>query len=207
MYSKYLASLHFKYFTTSISITMTKKLVVAVTGASGAIYAYRLLEHLKKETVYLIISRAASLVIDEELGLTENDFYKFAKFHYDENELNVPVASGSNELDAVIIVPASLSTIAKISNGIEDNLITRVAFVAIKENKKLIVVPRETPIPAIQLHNMEKIATNGGIVLMASPPFYIHPESVDDLVNYMVGKILDIIGIRHNLYKRYKSNE
>ncbi|MGC8581441.1 MAG: UbiX family flavin prenyltransferase [Thermoplasmata archaeon] len=182
-----------------------KRVIIGVTGASGSIYAYKLLSTLKDRVeTDLIISETARIVIKEEMGVSYKQFYSLASKHYEDNQLNVPIASGSNKIDTMIIVPASMSTISKISVGIEDTLITRAAAVCIKENKKLVIVPRETPVSAIHLDNMSRLAYLGVKILLASPPFYTQPKTIEDMVNYIVGKILDSIGVEHNLYKPYK---
>jgi len=185
-----------------------KRVIVGITGASGSIYAYKLLSTLKDRVeTDIVISETAKIVIKEEMGISYKQFYSLAYKHYEDNQLNVPIASGSNKINAMVIVPASMSTISKISVGIEDTLISRTAAVCIKENKKLVIVPRETPVSAIHLDNMSRLAYLGVTILLASPPFYTKPKTIDDMVNYIVGKILDSIGIEHNLYTPYRGRK
>ncbi|HQQ25677.1 MAG TPA: UbiX family flavin prenyltransferase, partial [Methanomassiliicoccales archaeon] len=122
---------------------------------------------------------------------------------YHEDELFAPVASGSHRFDAMIICPCSESTLAKISAGIADNLVTRAAAVCLKERHKLVLVPRETPQSAIMLRNSLRLAEDGAVILPASPGFYPRPQTVEDLVNFLVGKILDQLGQPHELFKRW----
>ncbi len=181
------------------------KIVMAITGASGVIYGIRILESLKDEEVYLIISENAKKIIDFETEYSIEYLKSLATKYYDNSEMNYDISSGSNKFDWLIIAPCSMSTLAKIASGIADNLITRVAAVALKERRRIIIVPRETPLSTIVLENMYKLSKNGIIVLPASPPFYIKPKKIDDLVNYIAGKVLDIIGLEHNLYSPYRA--
>ena len=175
--------------------------VVAITGASGAIYGIRLLEELPGEK-HCIISNNGLKIMEYETGKTLKDLERLSEVHM-EDELDSPLASGSFRFDAVFIAPASMNTVAKIANGIADNLITRTASVAMKERRRLIVIPRETPVSAIHLRNMMILAENGANIVLPSPAFYSHPKSVDDMVNFVVGRALDLLGIEHGLYERW----
>lgn len=123
---------------------------------------------------------------------------------FDNKDLAAGPASGSNRYDALVIVPCSTTTLSKIAVGIGDNLVTRAAQVCLKEHRKLIIVPRETPLSAIHLQQMTRLAELGVIVLMAAPPWYIRPKTLDDFTNYMAGKILDHLGYEHKLFPRWK---
>jgi flavin prenyltransferase len=177
--------------------------VVALTGCSGMIYGVRLLEAIegKKE---LIVSEMGKKVLNHETGLELTDLSKKADACYDDDDLFAPPASGSHKFDAMIICPCSQSTLAKIAAGISDTLITRAAAVSLKEGRRLVLVPRETPVNAIMLENELKLARAGAIILPASPAFYHQPTSMDDLINYVVGKILDTVGQEHTLFKRWE---
>ena len=182
------------------------RLVVAVTGASGAEYAHALLAALKGHEVDLIISEDAKAVIREETDLTVRDFERLARRSHDNGDMAAPISSGSNRFDAMIIVPCSGTTLAKISVGIADNLITRVAAVCIKEGRKLVLVPRETPLSQIQIENMLGLSRLGVIILPASPGFYMRPKKVRDLVDFIAARILDRLGIEQQLVKGWKAD-
>jgi len=182
------------------------KLLVCISGASGVIYGERLLRSLTDvEAVDLVISEAAKKMIDLELDVDVNTIRALVRNTFEPDQMEAPPASGSSLYDAVIVVPCSVSTLSKIAQGIADNLITRSAAVALKENKKLILVPRETPLSKIHLENMVSICTAGGTILPACPGFYGDPKSIDDLVDFIVGKMLDCLGIDNEVYHRWKS--
>jgi len=180
-------------------------LVVAVTGASGVIYGKRLLEILKEKKIetHLIVSKAAEKVIEHELRSGKKDFEKLANHVYDAGELTAPLMSGSFKTDGMIIIPCSMKTLAGIAHGFADNLILRAADVALKEKRRLVVVPRETPLNTVHLRNMLAVAELGVYVVPAMPAFYYKPEKIDDLVNFVVGRVLDCFGVEHRLFKRY----
>jgi len=181
------------------------EIVLAVTGASGVIYGIRLLEELKnKSKVYLIISQNAKKIIEYETTYSINELKEMAYEYFEENNVESKLASGSFSYDAMVVCPCSLKTLACIANGIALNLITRAAICCLKEGRKLIVVPRETPLDLISLENMVKLKKAGVVVLPAMPAFYHKPKSIDDLVNYIVGKIMEQIGIEHNLYEKWR---
>lgn len=179
------------------------KLIIAITGASGIIYSKRLLEFCNEKNIetFLIISKAARSVAKHELK--EPCFSRLSTHIYDPNDLLAPLTSGSYPVDAMIIVPASMKTVAALAAGYSENLITRAADVQLKENRKLILVPRETPLHQIHLKNMINLSQLGAIILPAMPGFYHNPKTIEDMVDFIVGKILDQIGISHNLYKRW----
>lgn len=176
--------------------------IVAVTGASGVVYAHTLLRHLRGD-VDLIISQDAEPVIREELGIDPDSFRKLAGTSYAADELGAPPASGSHRFDAMVIVPCSGTTLAKIAHGIADNLVTRAAAVCLKERRKLVVVPRETPLSTVALENLLKIAQAGAVVLPAMPGFYHRPQGVQDLVDFVVARILDQLGVEHTIAARW----
>jgi 4-hydroxy-3-polyprenylbenzoate decarboxylase len=176
-------------------------MLVAITGASGAQIAVKLLEILKgKEIkVELIISKIAEVIINTETIYTVSDIRKIATKNYDFDDLTAAPASGSYKFDAMVIVPCTMKTLAAIANGIADNLITRAADVAIKEKRKLILVVRESPFNAIHLENMLKLARLGVVIAPPIPSYYIKPESVDELIEHSVGRILDQLGIESDI--------
>ncbi|RJS88648.1 aromatic acid decarboxylase [Candidatus Bathyarchaeota archaeon] len=185
------------------------RVVVAITGASGVVYGRRLLEVLREKgvEVHLIISRAGRLVVREELGLEPESLERLASRAYDPEDLMAPLTSGSFKVDAVVVVPASMKTVAAIASGYSDNLITRAADVALKEGRTLILVPRETPLSALHLENLLRLSRMGVVILPAMPAFYHKPEKIGDLVDFIVGKILDQLGVDHDLYKRWEGRE
>lgn len=182
------------------------RIIVAITGGSGAPYAVRLLEVLPVKPD-LIISDAGRQVIEYETGLKAFQVEALARRVFDNRDLSAAPASGSHKFDALVIVPCSTTTLSKIAVGIGDNLVTRAAQVCLKERRKLVIVPRETPLSAIHLEQMAKLAALGVTVLVAAPPWYILPKTLDDFRNYMAGKILDHIGVEHNLFPRWKQED
>ncbi|RLF62316.1 MAG: aromatic acid decarboxylase [Thermoplasmata archaeon] len=181
------------------------KIVLAITGASGAIYGIRTLEELKKAgcSVYLIISQNAKKIIEHETSYKLDDIISSADRYFDENEISAEVASGSFFHDGMIIAPCSLKTMGGIASGYAENLITRTAICSLKEGRKIVIVPRETPLDLISLENMVKLKKSGAVILPAMPAFYHKPRNVDDVVNYIVGKILDQFGLKNELFKRW----
>jgi 4-hydroxy-3-polyprenylbenzoate decarboxylase len=182
-----------------------KRLIVAMTGSSGAIYGIRLLEVLQRfETeVFLILSRWACRTIELETGYQIAEVQSLAQACYEPEDLTAPVSSGSFLVDAMVVVPASMKTVAGIAGGYSANLILRAADVTLKERRTLILLPRETPITAIHLENLLKLARVGAVILPPIPAFYIRPKTVEDIVDHTVGKILDQLGFQHDLFPRW----
>lgn len=183
------------------------RLVVAITGASGAVYGKRLLEVFYEKNVetHLIITNVAENIIRDELGLSKETIAKLATRSYANDNLTAPITSGSFKTDGMIIVPCSTKTLAGIAHGYSDNLVLRAADVTIKERRKLVLVLRETPLSPIHLKNMLYLARLGVVILPAAPAFYFKPRTIDDLANFIVGRILELFGIEHNLYKKWGS--
>ncbi len=181
---------------------------MAITGASGVIYGKRLLQILGEKGVetHLIISKAAEKVIEHELEVTKKDIKKLASYAYEINDWNAPIISGSFKTSGMIVIPCSMKTLAGIVHGYSDNLILRSADVILKEKRRLIVVPRETPLSTIHLSNMIELARQGAIVVPAMPAYYHKPEKIDDLVAFVVGKVLDLLEVEHSLYRRWKED-
>jgi len=193
------------------------KVIVCITGASGVIYGFKTLENLLKKSVVvaLVISKNGYKVIHEELGLSPDDpdflekliedstLHAIKNYHHD--DLSAPFASGSSNYDACIIAPCSMATLGKIANSVSDNLITRTADVFLKEQKKLILLIREMPLNLIHIENMKRLTLAGAVIMPASPAFYTKPQSVEEMINFVVGRVLDQLRIDgHNLYPRYK---
>ena len=177
--------------------------VIAITGASGCIYGIRLLKELPGEKI-LVISKMAEKIIPQETGCTLDEVRALADVVYDDDDLFASISSGSYRFDAMIVAPCSTSSLAKISNGLADTLITRAAAVALKESRKLILVVRETPKSAIVLENELRLARCGVCILDANPGFYSRPQTVDDIIGFVVGRCLDQLGVEHRLYKKWK---
>ena len=177
-------------------------ILVGVTGASGVEYARRLIERLGDRSE-VILTKDASAVIEVETGLSPKEFAAGAATVFRGDELAAGPASGSYRFESLVVVPCSGTTLAKIASGIADNLVTRAAAVALKENRKMILVPRETPLSAITLENMLKLSRLGVIILPASPGFYGKPKRIDDLVDFVVARILDHLAVEHSLGPRW----
>lgn len=174
-----------------------RKIVVAITGASGSIYAEQLLNKLEDfadeiQEVGVVMSKNASDVWEFELG--NRDFEKLPYKRYDKNDFFAPFASGSAKYDTMIIVPCSMGTMSRIATGISDDLITRAADVMLKERRKLIMALRETPYHEIQLENMLRLTRAGAIVAPCTPSFYSKPNTISDLANTVVDRLLDLAG-------------
>ena len=199
---------------------MSKTVCLALTGASGMPYGLRLLECLLAAgcRVQLLYSQAAQIVarqeMDFELPSRPADartalLARFAVDHpenlqvYGREEWFAPVASGSNPPDTMIVCPCSMGTLAGIAQGLSDNLIERAADVVLKEGRKLVLVPRETPFSAIHLENMLRLNRAGAVILPPSPGFYHHPKSVQDIVDFVVARVLDQVGVSHTLMARW----
>ncbi len=176
---------------------------IALTGCSGMAYGVRLLQVLQGEKS-LVISEMGKKVLRKETPFFPEDLKRFVDHVYDDDDLFAPIASGSHLTDAMVIIPCTQSTLAKISAGISDTLITRAAAVALKERRKLVVVPREAPLSIIMLENELRLAKAGGIILPASPAFYNQPTGIEDMIDFIVGKVLDQIGQNHSLYRRWE---
>lgn len=181
------------------------KLLISITGATGAIYGIRLLEALKNTEHHtaLIISRWAEKTIEVETSYTVDEVKALADVVYDEDNLMAAVSSGSYGIDATIIAPCTMKTVAGIANGFSENLIIRTADVALKERRPLILMVRETPISLIHLKNMTAVTEAGGILLPPMPAFYHQPQTIEDIVDQSVGKALDILHIEHHLFQRW----
>lgn len=192
---------------------------LAFTGASGLPYGVRLLDCLLQAgvNVRLLYSQAAQIVAQQEMNLKLPSRPKAlealwsAEYGaapgqlrvYGRDEWFAPVASGSNPSDAMVVCPCTMGTLASIAHGLSDNLIERAADVSLKEGKKLVLVPRETPFSAIHLENMLKLARLGAVILPPSPGFYTHPQTVADMVDFVVARVLDQLGVAHRLHARW----
>ncbi len=198
--------------------------IAAVTGASGAVYGIRLIEELLERgyRIDLLVSPSGEILLEEELGLDvrgrdagkavlsflrtrrkgarQRGSIKF----YSAGDLTAPIASGSSVKERMIICPCSMGTLGRIASGVSGNLIERAADCVLKERGELILVPRETPLNSIHLENMLKLSRAGAVILPAMPGFYPKPRTIDDAVDFVVGKVLDVMGVKHRLFKRWE---
>ena len=181
------------------------KLIIGITGSTGAIYGIRMLEVLKKLNVetHLIISEWGEKCISMETEFTLDYVKSLATSISDEKNMASSISSGTHKIDGMIVAPCSMKTLSAIANGYDDTLVARAAGVTIKESRKLILMARETPFSAIHLENMLKLSRLGSIILPPVTEFYTKPKSIDDIVNHGVGKCLDQFDIDHNLYPRW----
>jgi 4-hydroxy-3-polyprenylbenzoate decarboxylase len=182
------------------------KVLLSIGGASGSIYGIRLLEELlnSKVEVHLIVSDGAKKILEHETKYKYNDIKKKSNFHYDDDNMFAGPASGSFQLDAMVVAPCSMKTLSAIANGYGDTLTSRAASCRLKEERKLILVIRETPLDLPGIKNMVSAKQAGATILPAMPGFYHKPNKIDDLVDFIVGKILDQLKIKHTLFKRWK---
>jgi len=184
-----------------------QRILIAISGASGAIYAYQLIKTLKEQTTHnitVVASPNGYRIFKEELNQNISDLNVSVISHKD---YDTGCVSGSSAFDQMVVVPASMGTIARIAHGISSDTLTRAADVMIKEKRNLIVVPRETPFSLIHLENLKILAQNGAIVIPAIPSFYSNPKSIEDLVNTVNARILDHMHIPNNLTKRWMDND
>ncbi len=177
--------------------------VVGITGASGAMYGIRLLQELEGEKI-LVISKIARKVIPAETNYTVEQVEAMADTVFSDDEMFASIASGSFRYDTMFVAPCSESSVAKFANGITDTLISRAVSVCLKENRRLVLLVRETPKSIIMLENELKLARLGVRIVDANPGFYPKPRTVDDIVDIVVGRCLDQVGIDHELYKRWE---
>jgi len=190
-----------------------KRYLLAITGASGSIFGVQLLKELLKHAeVHLIISTNTFPIIQDETGrdwatdtekVIRKELSTSKLFFYKDSYMEAPIASGSFKTDGMLVVPCSMKTLSGIANGYANNLIERAADVVLKEGRLLLLSPREMPFSALHLENMLKLARLGVTIAPPVPAFYHHPKTVDDMVNFIVGKLLDRVGIEHKLFRRW----
>ncbi|MGI4775924.1 MAG: UbiX family flavin prenyltransferase [Janthinobacterium lividum] len=183
-----------------------KRIIIAITGASGAIYGIRLLEILKdlKVETHLVISKAALLVISSETTYSVNEVRDLASYNYSYSDISACFASGSFKVNGMIISPCSMNTAAKIASSIENNLIGRAANVMLKEKRMLVLMCRETPMHSGYLENMLKLSNRGAIIAPPVPAYYNRPKTLDDIINHSVTRVLDLFDVETNLIKRWQ---
>ncbi len=187
-------------------INNAMRLITGITGASGAVYAKRLLEVLQSSNVEvdLVITPCGHYIVEYELGISSRELEKLATRVWAINDMAADIASGSQQCDGLVIVPCTMNTLAKLAHGIADNLLLRAADVILKNGKKLVIVPRESPLNEIHLENLLRLKRMGVTILPAAPAFYHRPKSISDLVDFIVALILDQFNLPHALVPRWE---
>ncbi|RJQ37646.1 MAG: UbiX family flavin prenyltransferase [Dehalococcoidia bacterium] len=182
------------------------KLVIGISGASGAIYGIRLLQVLKEKGIetHLVISEAAAATIRAETDWTRRRIEALARFHYGSEDIAARIASGSFETSGMVIIPCSIKTLSAVANSYAHNLMVRAADVTLKERRKLVLVVRETPLHLGHLRLMAQASEIGAVILPPMPAFYHSPSTVSDIVDQTVGKVLEQFGIEHRCYRRWE---
>jgi 4-hydroxy-3-polyprenylbenzoate decarboxylase len=184
-----------------------RRIIVAITGATGAIYGVRLLQRLSATPgvqTHLVISDAASLTLHQEVGMQKRDVEALAHVVHKNREIGASVASGSFHTDGMVIAPCSMKTLAAVAHGLSDNLIARAADVVLKERRRLILMVRETPFNLAHLRNMTAVTEMGGVVFPPVPGFYQRPATIDDMVDHTVARVLDLLDIEHTLAPQWR---
>lgn len=186
-----------------------KKIIIGISGASGVIYGIRMLETLSKLGIetHLVMTHAAIRNLKIETKFTKEEIESKASHVYDIGNIGAPIASGSFKVDGMVIAPCSIKTLSAIANSYSENLLIRAADVVLKERRKLILLVRETPLHEGHLELMMRVTKMGGIIMPPIPAFYHMPETIEDLINQTIGKVLDLFEINHNLFKRWGSWE
>jgi 4-hydroxy-3-polyprenylbenzoate decarboxylase len=181
---------------------MTRRLIVAITGASGAVYGVRLLQALRDRPevqTHLLVSAAGWLNVEQELGRGRREIEALADVLHNVRDVGASIASGSFRSDGMVVAPCSMRTLAAVAHGMSDNLITRAADVVLKERRRLVLMVRETPLNLAHLRNMTTVTEMGGIVFPPVPAFYNRPQSVDELIDHTVGRVLDLLDVTQTL--------
>ena len=183
-----------------------RRLVVAITGATGAVYGVRLLQHLSGTPgieTHLVVSDAAVLTLHQETGLQRRDVEALAHVVHKNRDIGAAIASGSFQSDGMVIAPCSMKTLASVALGLSDNLIARAADVVLKERRRLVLMVRETPFNLAHLRNMTAVTEMGGIVFPPLPSFYHKPKSIEEMVDHTVARVIDLFGVEHTLAPRW----
>ncbi len=186
---------------------MNKEIILGISGASGVQYGIRVLETLQQMEGYkthLVISESAKKLIEIETDYSIGEIENMADHVYADDDFTAPIASGSHKSKGMLVAPCSMKTLASIAIGMSDTLISRAADVCLKERRPLILMLRETPLNLIHIQNMERAIKAGASILPACPAFYSKPGSIDEIINFMAGRALDLLDIEHNLYERWR---
>ncbi|HVL77003.1 MAG TPA: UbiX family flavin prenyltransferase [Noviherbaspirillum sp.] len=184
------------------------RLIIAITGASGTVYGVRMLEQLRASgacETHLVMSASGALTATQELGMRRGEIEALADVVHNVKDVGATIASGSFRSEGMVIAPCSMKTLASIAHGFADNLVSRAADVILKERRRLVLLARETPLNLAHLRNMTAVTEMGGIVFPPVPAFYSQPETLDDIINHTVGRVLDLFSIPHTrLVKRWE---
>ena len=183
-----------------------RRLIVAITGATGAVYGVRLLQQLSSTPgieTHLVVSDAAVLTLHQETGLQRREVEALAHVVHKNRDIGASIASGSFQSDGMIVAPCSMKTLASVALGMSDNLIARAADVVLKERRRLVLMVRETPFNLAHLRNMTLVTEMGGIVFPPLPSFYHKPSSIEEMIDHTVGRVIDLFGIEHALAPRW----
>lgn len=181
---------------------MTRRLIVAITGASGAVYGVRLLQLLREVPgmrTHLVVTPAGWMNIEHEMALPRRDVEALADTVHAVRDVGASIASGSFQTNGMVVAPCSMRTLGSIAHGLSDNLVTRAADVALKERRRLVLMVRETPLNLAHLRNMTAVTEMGGMIFPPVPAFYNAPQSVQDVVDHTVGRVLDVLGIEQSV--------
>lgn len=191
-------------------IPIPRRIIVAISGASGAVYGVRLLQVLRETPgieSHLVVSSAGWRNVQEEHGLQRTDIEALAHHVHDIANVGAAIASGSFQCSGMVVAPCSMRTLAAIANGLCDNLITRAADVALKERRRLVLMVRESPLSLIHLRNMVHVAEAGAVICPPMPAFYLRPQTVDDIVDFSVARALDLLDVPHTLAARWNGQQ
>ncbi|MBC3928940.1 UbiX family flavin prenyltransferase [Undibacterium sp. CY21W] len=191
---------------TSTGAQPKQRLIIAITGATGSVYGVRLLQVLQANPdveTHLLISEAGVLNLHQELDMKRKDVEAFADVVHHVRDVGASIASGSFQSDGMVIAPCSMKTLASVAHGMSDNLITRAADVVLKERRRLILMVRETPFNLAHLRNMTAVTEMGGIIFPPLPGFYHRPQSIQEMVDHTVGRVLDMFALPHELTPRW----
>jgi flavin prenyltransferase len=182
------------------------RLIVAITGATGAVYGVRLLQQLSATPgveTHLVVSDAANLTLHQETGLQRRELETWAHVVHKNRDIGASIASGSFQSDGMVVAPCSMKTLASVAHAMSDNLIARAADVVLKERRRLVLMVRETPFNLAHLRNMTQVTEMGGIIFPPLPSFYHKPASIEEMVDHTVGRVIDLFGIEHALAPRW----
>ena len=190
----------------SVPATRPRRIIVAITGATGAIYGVRLLQHLRASAnveTHLLLSEAGVLNLHQELDLNRKDVESLAHVVHNVRDVGASIASGSFQSDGMIVAPCSMKTLAAVAHGLSDNLISRAADVVLKERRRLVLMVRETPFNLAHLRNMTAVTEMGGVIFPPLPGFYHRPASIEEMVDHTLGRVLDLFDLPHSLTPRW----
>lgn len=189
-----------------MSASPVRRIIVAITGATGAVYGVRLLGALSTTPgieTHLVVSDAAALTLRQEVGMQRRDVEGLAHVVHRNRDIGASIASGSFQTDGMIVAPCSMKTLASVAHGLSDNLIARAADVVLKERRRLVLMVRETPFNLAHLRNMVAVTEMGAVVFPPLPSFYHRPATIDDMVDHTVGRVMDLFGVEHAMAPRW----